>query len=250
MGNCISTLTPTLKSVKSPQEFGISSPNREELKELLEPIETVNIEVLTHIGDLDNPSQSCRSLEGLLLSTSEFPHEWEEIAKLGGLPWWEISAPQGINLLEMLSPKESWKKLEDWAESKGLLYPKTLWVTPFDTDEDGETRIILCKSKKEAEDNHDPEAGEIEEKIHLLPSQALWDFWSQRQQGKKEEACAWRAKDALCAALLELAAQNRWSEFPDGLHWNENLDPTALSAPRAGLCPSKIKNPPFEILPL
>jgi hypothetical protein len=241
--------------LRKPEEFDLGWVARQlgntQWAEMLGRLPTVEVESLTHIGSLmgrpDLLIQGRSSFEGGLLSASEHPEAWEEIAKLGGLPWWEIAGEENMALLEIVGHDELWEKTTWWGVSVGLLQAKTVWKTPISTDEEDEVLWTICHSLKEAEDEYEPDLGKIEEKTVHLPAPNLWAYWNQIDQGREEgrKPQPDYARSALAALLLETGAAQGWGFLHEespliGLHWNEELNPAILSAPRAGLSPGAI----------
>lgn len=194
---------------------------------------------LSHLGLLGGGQRNYPSQEGPLLSASTCPDAWREIAKLGGLPLWEIARSDG-KALKLLSrtAKQGWRKLETWGLETGLLSKETWWWTPCSTTEEGEP--LYCWSRSPGEDLN-PETDEKAEE-HEVPvaCRALLDFWHQREPSGNRPKSPWTAMDALAAALIEAA--HRMLDpldpaLPDGLFWGEALEPQSLSAPRAGIFP-------------
>jgi hypothetical protein len=226
------------------QVFGRLTPKK--LEELINPLPQHEAHELYHIGCLveegqQPPTQSNGTLEGALFSVSEVPDNWRQIAKLGGIPWWEVVLEEGnFHLIEMVGKNPAWAKLDQWAQEQSLFFPQKFWHTPFSSDEDGEINFMTCQTEKEALENHDPDLGEIKVKTLLAPTENLWGFWIQRQGEFHESPCPHRGRAALLAALLEWAGWRGWTNLPQGLHWNEIDDPSNYSSPRAGLSPAQL----------
>lgn len=214
-----------------------------ELEHLLATLPTRSFKVLFHIGGLETPQQEYPSHEGPLLSASECPREWQQIARLKEDTLWQITSEgsQKIQLVDMR--RKNWSQLEKWGLAQGLLETQRWWWTPCATSEEGE--IQYCWSQNPEEDM-DPEIEGVlpEEKEKAVPSVALQTFWSQRIPKVKKERTPWHSIDALVSALVENAQRILPPNHPnslDGLFWNDTLDVYNLSAPRAGLLPNRTR---------
>src|SRR3546814_10515345 len=89
----------------------------------------VSFDALWHRGTMDAADKGCRgeSHEGHGLSVSTDPDAWEEIAKLGGEPLWELSR-DGNRFLDAHGLSECHRrKMSDWAESEGLAVRADAW---------------------------------------------------------------------------------------------------------------------------
>lgn len=223
-----------------PKTFGLPQIINITLENLLQSLPKTEIEILTHIGYLENPSQINGDLEGPLLSVSIHPEEWEAIAELGGCPWWEIVAPNPFLLLDRLKNPKSWRNLEKWGLEQNLIHHETWWKVPTLVGEDGETGYFLMKSKKEAKESEEPEIGKIHSTQVLITSPELSAFWQQRKTNPEKEIRSSHTTDALTCFIIELASHQYLPNSPIGIWWNETFDPGNLSAPRGGLSPHKI----------
>lgn len=214
--------------------------DKKTIQELLRHLPTYKPETLTHVGMLNGDYQPTYglNLEGPLLPASEYPDDWCSIAKLGGLPEWEIFRTDGkpFRLLSRLSP--GWGPLKKWGTETGSITIETWWMNPIDSDEDGEPRFCWGQTPEE---NSDPESTEKPKKRRIpIYRPALSLFWTQRQKKPNANKRPGLAIDALAAALIEAAHRTLDPNdplLPDGLFWDETLLPENLSAPRAGIFP-------------
>lgn len=232
-----------IKPIKVPQLEGLS---KKELAGALKGTKTKNFRTLFHVGFLGDPTQVNGDMEGPFLSTSEYPSEWTQIAKLGGSPRWTIHAREKIHVLDV--HKSKLENAKAWALDRKLAREETWWKAPADTDEEENTRYFLCKTEEDAQLQKDPDLGEVIPAEVLVAEPLLENFWSQRRKSEQITTSPWHTEDMILTLLLELAAQMGWEEFPDGIFWNELLDPWSLSAPRASLSPTRIiASPRFQI---
>src|SRR3546814_7378418 len=97
----------------------------------------VSFDALWHRGTMDAADKGCRgeSHEGHGLSVSTDPDAWEEIAKLGGEPLWELSR-DGNRFLDAHGLSECHRRtMSDWAESEGLAVRADAWRSEEHTSE-------------------------------------------------------------------------------------------------------------------
>lgn len=92
---------------------------------------TITLARVWHIGTLnaaDKAGRYTQSLEGAGLSVSVHPEAWNEIARLGGLPWHELTQPGGIRLLDRhrLTVDEL-ATIADWARHENLAVDAYAW---------------------------------------------------------------------------------------------------------------------------
>jgi hypothetical protein len=230
----------TPRSINIPDIHNLS---RKELETALEGTKRKSFELLVHVGFLNNSSQINGDMEGPFLSTSEYPDEWTQIAKLGGCPRWTIEGK--IPTVDF--HKSHLKNATNWALNRNLVKKETWWKAPH-WDEDGETRFFLCQSKKEAQAQTETPRKVTPCEV-LVAENRLKDFWNQRKKTKPNGQNPWHTKSMILTLIIELAAQKGWNKFPMGIFWNELLDPPNLSAPRASLSPTRItSNPQIQIL--
>lgn len=188
-----------------------------------------------HVGTL-NPSdkgiQFASSLEGKCLSVSHCPASWQKIARLGGNPWWELSADE-ILVLDALKLKRAEKdQIALVGINSGLLKKQEVFCVPV-TDEEGEvcgytSHLTLDAALSELGDDSPETIKSIKKKEILLATETLakWSGWTH---------CA----DAFDIYLPYFVEKHAPSLL--GVWWTEAWEPSKLSAPRGALIPSKIK---------
>lgn len=188
-------------------------------------------DVLYHVGTLDAAHKGTRgeSLEGLGLSVSQCPQAWVRIAKLGGLPWWRLSK-QGNRFLDFhaLSAQEQQTYLL-WGQSQQLLQPARLWQANWYDDE---LQAQCCS-------------------LHLSQEQALEEI---EEPDSVQAISGWLGTEKLAhlsgkrkAPFLdnvEALVAVQFAEFSglDGVYWNEELNPSCYSAPRAVIVRSQLSS--------
>ena len=179
-------------------------------------------DVLYHVGTLDAAHKGTRgeSLEGLGLSVSQCPQAWVRIAKLGGLPWWQLSK-QGNRFLDFhaLSAQEQQTYLL-WGQSQQLLQPAQLWQASWYDDELQAQCCSLHLSEEQA-------LGEIEEPDSVQAVSGWLGTEKLAQLSGKRKAPFLDNVEALVAV--------QYAEFAglDGVFWNDEPNPSCYSAPRA-----------------
>ena len=230
---------------KSPQEFGLPRLENLDVEEWTSQLPILEIEAVTHIGSLQTNKQVNGNFEGFLLSVSVHPEEWEEIARLGGCPWFEISAPRNLRFLNRWNKPKVWKAFQRWGVTKGLLQKQTWWKVPS-TDESGNERFSLYQDRDEAKaEEEEEDCGAIQKTKVLVACPELQAFWNQRSPHKK--LSPWMGIDMLTAFLGASAYENEIQTPPDGIWWEETYNPTELSAPRGGLFPRRLLQKDIQI---
>lgn len=202
----------------------------------------VEMGVVTHIGTFNPVDKNHRgdSYEGTGLSFSEHPDEWEQIAKLGGSPWWEIDLA-GRRLIDGHAFLETHADpLAQWGVDEGLLVQsKAYEVRWFDDEMDCE----LCfwfETEDEAIEEADS-AGLYDPDNGVLGYTVIDPCWSgtaalSQAMGHQSKAKGHDAK--ILQDVLTVWAERHGA---DGLWWDDDLDIDRYSAPRgvvfAGVVP-------------
>jgi hypothetical protein len=181
-----------------------------------------------HIGTLDPRDKHCRGLsyEGTGLSVSVHPDEWEMIAKLGGLPWFELTRREGRFLDFHELSGEARLYIMRWGLANGWATVAQQYQVSAIDEELGERRSSLFASESEAREEYrelleDPacEARFAEVNVIVgLPSM-------ERRLG----ASLSHGGDALEYLITFWIEDN--TPF-DGVWWEDALQPEYLSAPR------------------
>jgi hypothetical protein len=194
-------------------------------------VPTKTFKTLFHIGDLTaQPAVGSRSsLEGPCLSVSQVPNAWRTIAQLGAAPLWELSKEGNtfLNVLRMSKPLK--KAVVQWGCKKGFVQERLGWITEF-YDEEGEIRISHSESQEKAV----ADWGEGEDEIAKRYSQ-LMAFATEKLEAYVRQ----KVELSLVTDMLTIAYAEQVLNL-DGLYWGEILDVCALSAPRAGIFPSRL----------
>lgn len=196
---------------------------------------TAELEGLVHIGTLDASHKKGWSFEGACLSVSQWPDEWEGIAQLGGSPWWQCSRP-GHRFVDALAlAEEDRQAVEEWGVAGGLCEREAAWeVSWYDEELEEEMRSVFLSRDAALQEARDEEHGKPRKVKVLAPTEAL-----RKRMGTSVDA------GCFDEVLICFAEDHGY----DGVFWDEILDPQRLSAPRAGIVPSKVKEWRFERMP-
>jgi hypothetical protein len=173
-----------------------------------------------HVGSLNPQDKGVRgpSLEGRGLSVSLHPDAWTRIAKLGGLPWWELKNP-AARFLDVHRLSETQKEqIKAWAVGHGLAEEKQGWaVTWYDDELERECEMHFIERHQASQ--------ELDEGKELKPVPTL-------KATEKLNTHAGHNIDPLLVfdhVALRLAEEVLGV---DGVWWGDVLDPVGLSAPR------------------
>jgi hypothetical protein len=216
-------------------------------------IPVFKVETLYHIGTLDPSMRGhnyADSQEGHLLSVSNCPLEWRQIAKLGGYPLHTVESDNEILLLDVLravaDPVLS-ESIEAWGVEQGLCERKELWLS-WETDEEGEWRPSTYLTRDEAErENQADEIGE--ERPDGLPLIEPREF---AVGTAKLASLVCKPSIGSSAHALEFVAI-LWAEenFPNlhGVWWEDVIDVYSHRAPRGGIFPERLPKLNFAEVP-
>jgi len=184
---------------------------------------------LAHLGTMVATDKGKRSYEGHGLSVSLDPDAWSEIAKLGGLPLWELEKADGV-FIEAHSLTEDQKDIiTEWGIKSGLVETAISYqTTRWDDELDGEYCGLYSTYQEayaEAETDESPE-DMIKTVVTLKPLAAL----EQRLGMKSELDCF----DHLLVVYAEdeTEADEVWWEDAYGF----------MSAPRGVILPSRLES--------
>ena len=183
-----------------------------------------------HVGTLQASDKGCRgtSLEGRGLSVSINPDAWTKIAKLGGLPCWQLDSQKGCFLDFHKLSKERLDEIAAWGVDHDLTIARDGWSVSWLDDELGHACEMLFTDRESAETEADGWR-EINPKRLLASTEKL----AQRAGYKPDPA---QTLDFLAISFAEdvLAV--------DGVWWKDELDPVRLSAPRGVIFPARLQH--------
>lgn len=183
-----------------------------------------------HIGTLKRTDKGERgsSLEGHGLSVSPVPEAWQRIAKLGGLPWWTLTNPQGRFLDMHRLSKSRRSELRAWGVGNEYAEETDGWsVTWFDDELGRDCRMFFL----------DPEQAQAEAECRGISPKTIRLLTASerlaRRMGFVPDPSLVPEFVALCFAeeILRL----------DGAWWNDVLDPAGMSAPRGVIFPERMR---------
>lgn len=182
----------------------------------------LNYECVFHIGTMNADQKGVRgpSYEGSGLSVSVHPEEWEEIAELGGLPWWKL-ARKDARFLDFHALSSAQRdEIVAWGKVYDLVEAAVVWVVEYEDDEMETTMVREFDTEEEAREEAEYlDAEAPTPKLGLKCTRGLLARmgWT--------HACA-DALDGVAMAYAEDVLDI------DGVWWNDDLAPELLSAPR------------------
>lgn len=182
-----------------------------------------------HVGDLDVSKKYSHgtSMEGNLFSMSACPDAWQTIAKLGGNPLHKTGRPVVmLDMREVLyGDSKAAKAVRSLAlkqaEARGYIEKRTVYEVCWDDDELDTRCSMLLRTMEEAEEEVRDEPPAPKEYICTTPLLNMIHGWPEHE-----------LRDGLEFAVVEWA---RGISVLDGVYWDEELDPSRYTAPRAGM---------------
>lgn len=183
---------------------------------------------LSHVGTLEASAKKSFSYEGQGLSVSEHPEDWQRIARLGGDTHWFSNQEARLLDFHELS-NEQRADIYAYAEQRGWVEPAEVYIVTRYDDEFDEEMEMRFLNREEAEG----EAGEWddEDSVRVEQSYVYADMPDST------------ARPGEVASLGVLAASWVGEQRPDldGVWWEDDLDPSKLSAPRGVIVPQRIE---------
>lgn len=189
------------------------------------------------------------SHEGKCLSVSECPDNWVRIAKLGGMPWFEMTR-EGGRFLDFHSmypgPLRRWALRDGLAEVvRAYEVRDQLGSTELrcfdlvfrdsddplnvdDGDGDGDVAVSLYESEDDAERHADECGADVVRRRLVVPTYAACDL-----AGYRDDSRLMFRDDVLAVILAERYGL-------DGVWWDDVDDVDGLSSPRGGILPDKV----------
>jgi hypothetical protein len=178
------------------------------------------------------------SQEGTLLSVSEHPRAWTQIARLGGASTAMLvrkDRKDGVFVDRLALTAQAERKI---LAGSGLVTKTKVYVLSVETsDESGDVVYeTVFASREDAEAEADPDALEdgyarIFERAGWAATPELLRRWEAIFSGWLDTSFV--GEFALMEAIETLGVY-------DGMWWNEVLDPWAFSAPRGGIFQSRL----------
>lgn len=181
-----------------------------------------------HVGTLQ-PSDKGRhgtSLEGRGLSISLNPDAWTRIAKLGGLPCWQLDYPKGCFLDFHKLNKARMAEIAAWGVDHGLATERKGWAVSWvDTELDRACEMLF--TDREAAENEADGWRDLHPRSLLVPTDKMAE-----RAGYKLDPSQTLDFLAICFAEDILGV--------DGVWWEDELDLFGLSAPRGVIFPERL----------
>lgn len=196
------------------------------------------IDTVWHVGTLEIADRTDRrSLEGNMLSVSEFPDVWAEIARCGNATW-VLSREDALWLDALALTRDQDAEIVAWAVEHGFAIEAPIWrVWHFDGEADDWAYFEFDNeedARKELDDPEDLEGYDIPSEsggqLDRLDGVVLTD-------AGMEAVGRWAAKTHAQDALVMIWADRVLKpEHPDlmGVWWYEDDNPLGLSCPRGG----------------
>lgn len=179
---------------------------------------------LYHVGTLQAEKRSEYTYEGLAgLSVSEVPKAWQRIARLGG-DTHTLSNSQGCFIDHHAIADDVWGDIYQWGCAAGYLVPHTYWAFEYYDDEMEDTLRFCHVSRSEAETE-----AQGEHDIFAVDGFIGTDAFT-KIVGEKQR----------CDAALILTILAERAEHIDGVYWDDTLDVSCYSAPRALILNSRL----------
>lgn len=200
------------------------------------PVPVRKLDHVFHVGTLDathKGSQYKTSQEGDGLSVSLHPDEWIEIAELGGLPTWELSAPpEGGNFFDVHAlSNDQRNEMHEWATEEGYVTSEERFVVSwYDSEMDSMVEMVVdTKEEAESETEENEELdGSYRSEMRLVGTDKMWE---RVPNADRDPAFT---EDYVARIYAEDIAGC------DGCWWDDDLDPDNYSAPRGVVFPAYV----------
>lgn len=198
---------------------------------------TISFPEIYHVGSFQSADKRPGSYEGAGLSISLHPEEWTEIADLGGEPTWRLTrANNGFLAAHELSRRIQ-REILEWAVKRQYAESCNIYRWRYiDADTDSPCDcFFLTQAEADAESLWDAEPdngpnGTVRAMDGHKSTPTLDTLTAQTSPAI--------GTDFVLDLLLPLYADEVLDL--DGVWWADRYDPSALSAPRGVIVPSKI----------
>lgn len=197
------------------------------------------IDTVWHVGTLELSDRTDRrSLEGNLLSVSQHPDTWSDIARCAGFTW-ELERDGALWLDALALSDEQEAEIRAWALSEGLAREATLYrVWHFDGEADDWGFFEFGNEEqalKELDDTGEWEETEIpSESGGLLDRIAGVVLTDAGMEAVGRWADVTHADDALLMIWADRVLKPDNADLM-GVWWYEDDNPLSLSCPRGGV---------------
>jgi hypothetical protein len=209
---------------------------------ILRELPVLTFDELSHKGDPATHEPECGSLEGCLLSLSEHPDDWDEIARTLKGSIWTVRLPdEPLRLIDVLRiSRKSRSALRRAALELGLIRKVFGYKVSWWDDESECTRYYTTCVKSEADFELELEEGRtVSRTVVYLAKSRLGSYWGIRHSTRD-----FASDDVQCATISYFA---EWASLHHGLWWQDDYDPADLSCPRGGIFQSLL--PCVEVAP-
>lgn len=207
------------------------------------------IDTVWHVGTLELSERTDRpSLEGNMLSVSEHPEIWSDIARCGGTTW-ELVREGALWLDALALSDEQEAEIRTWAVAEGFAQEATVYrVWHFDGEADDWAYFEFDSEERANQELYDPEewadveipsesGGQLDRIAGILLTDA-----------GMEAVGRWASNTNADDALVMIWADRVLKPAnPDlmGVWWYEDDNPLSLSCPRGGAFVDRLAE--FEI---
>jgi len=194
------------------------------LQNIVQKLPVAILVELSHVGTMDINNRSEHTYEGHLgLSVSSFPEEWGMIASLGGNVY-ELLNENGTFFDFHKITDDMWTEMYAWAVEEGYLVPHTYFA--FDYEDCEWEMMIRSTYFTESEANIEAGGEHVVFKVEgFAGTNKYAELVGEEQRNE---------------ASLILTIIAKLQESIDGVFWNDTIDPSRLSAPRAMILNEKL----------
>lgn len=217
----------------------------------MQDLPIIKVPRVFHIGTLNaddlGRNSGDSSLEGRCLSVSVCPNAWQQIAKLGGNPLWEMTRMGGGRFLDVhvvQSDQDLMAVIKTWAIDKGYIEDVERWKAWRYDDELESTITMICddldealeEANLESEDESTEEVG-VSQVVVSKATPLLASVVAAKPEAFHAEGVS--ADDFAIMAWCMEEGVHQGLDL-DGIWWRERLDPDVYSAPRGAMFPDRL----------
>lgn len=196
------------------------------------PVKTISFPHLYHVGVLDSNFKKGQSYEGSGLSVSLHPDDWRKIARLAGNTHVLTRSSNRFLHYHQLSHSQR-EEIMSWGIQKGYVTPVEAYEIRRWDDEWEQDLILTVDSYEEALE----EAGDDPSIITKIQSYAATQTFPDNTVKEKST----HVEDILATVWVREATNL------DGVWWEDDYDPSKLSAPRGVIVDSSLQG--WRIVP-
>lgn len=183
---------------------------------------------LYHVGTMNPRDKQPNSLKGAGLSVSEVSESWRRITELGNAPVFRLKRAGNAFLdARKLTDRET-RVIEDWGIHSGLIKRTKIYRVQYFDDEWGSTLYSEYTDKREAE----CEAEDYGVKVKTINGYIGTDGFMRVTRTTQI--------DPITTLPLLLTIYAETETLLDGVFWNDTLNESYYSAPKAVIMPSRV----------